>query len=132
MEEVIAVCARWDDKAGQWDMYTPRHESETGSAPECVTVERRGQALQDLGVTAYSFDGESLKIQGVQSLTDLSDSRAGFGNRAKTRQRRSVDPRRRILQQHRTRRSGGGPAYGRRLCAAAERHRLGVLRHRPG
>ena len=78
MEEVIAVCARWDDKAGQWDMYTPRHESETGSAPECVTVERRGQALQDLGVTAYSFDGESLKIQGVQSLTDLSDLAPGL------------------------------------------------------
>ncbi len=78
MEEVIAVCARWDDKAGQWDMYTPRHESETGSAPECVTVERRGQALQDLGVTAYSFDGESLKIQGVQSLTDLSELAPGL------------------------------------------------------
>ena len=78
VEEVIAVCARWDDRTGAWDLYTPRHESDAGSEPECVTVERRGQALQDLGATAYSFDGESLKIQGVQNLTDLSDLAPGL------------------------------------------------------
>ncbi|MCY4056563.1 MAG: hypothetical protein OXG44_01045, partial [Gammaproteobacteria bacterium] len=36
-----------------------------------VTVERREQNLQDLGVTAYSFEGDDLKMQGVQDVTDL-------------------------------------------------------------
>ena len=76
IEEVIAVCARWDDRAGQWSVYTP--ETDPDSGPECVTVERRGQALQDLGVTAYSFDGEGMKMQGVQNLTDLSDLAPGL------------------------------------------------------
>ena len=72
IEEVVA-CVRWDDRAGA---YTPR-ESGAGES-DCVTVERRGQALQDLGATAYNFDGESLKTQGVQNLTDLSDLAPGL------------------------------------------------------
>ena len=43
-----------------------------------VTVERREQNLQDLGVTAYSFQGEDLKMQGVQDLTDLSELAPGL------------------------------------------------------
>ena len=76
IEEVIAVCARWDQNAGRWDLYSPRAEADPESG--CVTVERRGQELQDLGVTAYSFDGDSLKIQGVQNLTDLSELAPGL------------------------------------------------------
>ena len=76
IEEVIAVCARWDDRAEQWEVYDAATES--GDDPQCVTVERRGQALQDLGVTAYSFDGEAMKARGVQNLTDLSDLAPGL------------------------------------------------------
>ena len=43
-----------------------------------VTVERREQNLQDLGVTAYSFQGDDLKMQGVQDLTDLSELAPGL------------------------------------------------------
>ena len=43
-----------------------------------VTVERREQNLQDLGVTAYSFEGEDLKKQGVQDITDLSEIAPGL------------------------------------------------------
>ena len=43
-----------------------------------VTVERREQNLQDLGVTAYSFEGEDLKMQGVQDVTDLSELAPGL------------------------------------------------------
>ncbi len=43
-----------------------------------VTVERREQNLQDLGATAYSFDGENLKMQGVVDLTDLSEIAPGL------------------------------------------------------
>ncbi len=43
-----------------------------------VTVERREQNLQDLGATAYSFEGENLKLQGVQDLTDLSELAPGL------------------------------------------------------
>ena len=43
-----------------------------------VTVERREQNLQDLGVTAYSFEGDDLKMQGVQDVTDLSELAPGL------------------------------------------------------
>ena len=43
-----------------------------------VTVERREQNLQDLAATAYSFDGENLKLQGVVDLTDLSEIAPGL------------------------------------------------------
>ena len=43
-----------------------------------VTVERREQNLQDLGVTAYSFQGDDLKMQGAQDLTDLSELAPGL------------------------------------------------------
>ena len=43
-----------------------------------VTVERREQNLQDLGVTAYSFQGDDLKMQGVQDITDLSELAPGL------------------------------------------------------
>ena len=43
-----------------------------------VTVERREQNLQDLGVTAYNFQGEDLKMQGVQDITDLSELAPGL------------------------------------------------------
>ncbi|MCY4094909.1 MAG: TonB-dependent receptor plug domain-containing protein [Gammaproteobacteria bacterium] len=43
-----------------------------------VTVERREQNLQDLGATAYSFEGENLKMQGVVDLTDLSELAPGL------------------------------------------------------
>ena len=77
IEEVVVVCVRWDEEAGQWDAYA-RRDAPGSDTPECVTVERRDQSLQDMGVTAYSFDGEGLKIQGVQSLTDLSELAPGL------------------------------------------------------
>lgn len=43
-----------------------------------VTVERREQNLQDVGVTAYNFQGEDLKLQGVQNITDLSELAPGL------------------------------------------------------
>ncbi len=76
--EEITVCARLDDGGSEWGTYKPRHQSAGGSDPECVTVERRGQSLQQLGVTAYNFDGEGLKMQGVQDLTDLSELAPGL------------------------------------------------------
>ena len=76
--EEVTVCARWDENRNAWDLYQPRDDANDGADPNCVTVERRGQALQDLGATAYSFDGESLKAQGVQNLTDLSDLAPGL------------------------------------------------------
>ena len=75
--EEMTVCARWDENRSAWDRYT-RDQADADDDPNCVTVERRGQALQDLGATAYSFDGESLKAQGVQNLTDLSDLAPGL------------------------------------------------------
>jgi iron complex outermembrane receptor protein len=42
-----------------------------------VTVERRSESLQDYAGTAVSFTGEALKMQGIQNLTDLSDSTPG-------------------------------------------------------
>ena len=54
-------------------------EAETVAMEEViVTVERREQNLQDLGATAYSFDGENLKMQGVVDLTDLSEIAPGL------------------------------------------------------
>ena len=55
-------------------------DSQAGSYIEevIVTVERREQNLQDLGVTAYSFQGDDLKMQGVQDLTDLSELAPGL------------------------------------------------------
>ena len=55
-------------------------DSQAGSYIEeaIVTVERREQDLQDLGVTAYSFQGDDLKMQGVQDLTDLSELAPGL------------------------------------------------------
>ena len=43
-----------------------------------VTVERREQSLQDLAATAYSFEGENLKRQGVVDITDLSEMAPGL------------------------------------------------------
>ena len=43
-----------------------------------VTVERRLTSLQDLAGTAMSFSGDDLKLQGVQNLTDLSESSPGL------------------------------------------------------
>ena len=43
-----------------------------------VTVERREQNLQDVGVTAYNFQGEDLRLQGVQNITDLSELAPGL------------------------------------------------------
>ena len=54
------------------DRYEPYIEEVIG------TVERREQNLQDLGVTAYSFQGDDLKMQGVQDITDLSELAPGL------------------------------------------------------
>ena len=45
---------------------------------QVVTVERREQNLLDVGVTAYTFDGESLQLRGIQDLTDLSELAPGL------------------------------------------------------
>lgn len=43
-----------------------------------VTVERREVDLQDYGGTAVSFTGDELKLQGIQDMTDLSESVVGL------------------------------------------------------
>ena len=43
-----------------------------------VTTERREVNLQDLGGTAVSFTGEELALQGIQDITDLSESVVGL------------------------------------------------------
>ena len=43
-----------------------------------VTVERREQSLQDVAGTAASFDGEDLKLLGVQNINDLDGSLPGL------------------------------------------------------
>ena len=43
-----------------------------------VTVERRSQDIQDLGGTAFAFSGEDLKAQGIQDITDISESIPGL------------------------------------------------------
>ncbi|MGI9345299.1 MAG: TonB-dependent receptor domain-containing protein [Gammaproteobacteria bacterium] len=43
-----------------------------------VTVERREQSLQDVAGTAASFDGEELKLLGVQNINDLDGSLPGL------------------------------------------------------
>ena len=64
--------------------FADEHEEEAAeeAAPQMeeviVTVERREQNLQDVGVTAYSFDGENLKMQGVVDLTDMSELAPGL------------------------------------------------------
>ena len=59
---------------------TEETEPQPGTYDEelVVTVERREQNLQDLGVTAYSFQGDDLKMQGAQDLTDLSELAPGL------------------------------------------------------
>ena len=74
IEEVVA-CARLVDGS---DPYAARDADAGGDRTDCVTVERRGQALQDLGVTAYRFDGDDMKLHGVQNLTDLSELAPGL------------------------------------------------------
>ena len=96
-----------------------------------VTVERREQNLQDLGVTAYNFQGEDLKMQGVQDITDLSELAPGLeiGNKGGNIEVwiRGVGS-----SNNRARRPSRRHAPGRRLHSAYERHRIRVLRHRPG
>ena len=45
---------------------------------QVVTVERRVHNLLDVGVTAFTFDGQSLQIRGVQNLTDRSELAPGL------------------------------------------------------
>ena len=65
-----------------WSSVSVAEESEAGADEGMeeivVTVERRSQNLQDLGATAYSFNGEDLALQGVQDLTDLSELAPGL------------------------------------------------------
>ena len=53
-------------------------QTETAVEEIIVTVERREQNLQDVGLTAYSFQGDDLKLQGVQDITDLSELAPGL------------------------------------------------------
>ena len=43
-----------------------------------ITVERREQSLQDLAGTATSFDGDDMKLLGVQSMADLNGRYPGL------------------------------------------------------
>ena len=77
---VIAIAIAWSPLAFAQE---PDEESSEGAEPVAmeeviVTVERREQNLQDLGATAYSFEGEDLKMQGVVDLTDLSEIAPGL------------------------------------------------------
>jgi len=70
------LAATWPSAAQQ---SAQEEEAEESYIEEVVvTVERREQNLQDLGVTAYSFQGDDLKMQGVQDITDLSELAPGL------------------------------------------------------
>lgn len=43
-----------------------------------VTVERRQESLQDYAGTAISLSGDALKMQGIQDLSDISESTPGL------------------------------------------------------
>ncbi len=57
---------------------TTETEEDNFIEEQIVTVERRAQNLQDLGVTAFNFDAEDLRLQGVHDLTDLSELAPGL------------------------------------------------------
>ena len=68
-----------------WGAFAQEETEETSSEIDeskieevIVTVERREQNLQEIGVTAYNFQGDDLKQQGVQDLTDLSELAPGL------------------------------------------------------
>jgi len=55
-------------------------DNEAGAEREqiTVTVERREMSLQDIAGTATSFDGEEMKLLGVQSIADLNGRYPGL------------------------------------------------------
>lgn len=70
---VIAMCALAAPAYGQ-------DEAEDSSDRETitVTVERRSVSLQDLAGTATAFDGDEMKLLGVQSIADLNGRYPGL------------------------------------------------------
>ena len=67
-----------DEQATEEGEGTPSEVTLEDMLQQVVTVERRVQNLLDVGVTAFTFDGESLQIRGVQDLTDLSELAPGL------------------------------------------------------
>ncbi|MCY4656895.1 MAG: TonB-dependent receptor plug domain-containing protein, partial [Gammaproteobacteria bacterium] len=74
----ILVCMSAASLAQEEDEEETTEQASDGIEEVIVTVERREQNLQDLGVTAYNFGGDDLKQQGVQDLTDLSELAPGL------------------------------------------------------
>ncbi len=60
----------------EYDDYEDDDESSIDEV--VVTVERRAVSLQDFAGTAVSFTGEELALQGLQNITDLSESVVGL------------------------------------------------------
>jgi len=58
--------------------YAQDNSDETDREVITVTVERREMSLQDLAGTATSFDGEEMKLLGVQSIADLNGRYPGL------------------------------------------------------
>lgn len=75
---VAALPGAGQENAEELDEQEPATTASGGIEEVIVTVERREQNLQDLGVTAYNFEGEDLKMQGVQDVTDLSELAPGL------------------------------------------------------
>ena len=82
-----ALSAGAEEAEGDVEEQTAAEADEGEAAPQItledmlqqvVTVERRVQNLLDVGVTAFTFDGQSLQIRGVQNLTDLSELAPGL------------------------------------------------------
>ncbi len=58
--------------------FSEENTSERAIEEVVITVERRETTLQDYGGTAVSFSGDELKKQGLQDITDLSESVVGL------------------------------------------------------
>jgi len=82
--KIVAVMASAALGIAPWPVLAQEETEEAEEQPRraieevVVTVERREQNLQDVGVTAYNFQGEDLKMQGVQDITDLSELAPGL------------------------------------------------------
>lgn len=73
-----SVQAQETDEAGESGSSTRVERADNRVLEEViVTVERREESLQGYAGTAMAFSGESLKMQGIQNLADLSNNTPG-------------------------------------------------------
>lgn len=78
---VLQACAVFSAGAFAQDeeeQEEPKNKSGRIIEEVIVTVERREQNLQDYAGTALTYSGDDLKMQGIQDLSDLSESTPGL------------------------------------------------------